>query len=122
MFDYDSLIRFIITEAFALLLLAFLFRKPLLAEICGLPKAKITSDEGKSVSLKNTNKMLISGSDFYNDSVAGVKTGTTSKAGNCLVSFFTVQGEEYICIVMNSSYDGKFTDTQALYEVCAGAR
>ncbi len=96
--------------------------QPLLAEICGLPKAKITSDEGKSVSLKNTNKMLISGSDYYNDSVAGVKTGTTSKAGNCLVSFFTVQGEEYICIVMNSSYDGKFTDTQALYEVCAGAR
>ena len=32
LFDYDSLIRFIITEAFALLLLAFLFRKPLLEE------------------------------------------------------------------------------------------
>ena len=94
---------------------------PLLAEICGLPAAKITSEEGKTVSLKNTNKMLIGNSGYYNGDVAGVKTGTTSRAGNCLVSVFTVEGGTYICIVMKSSYYGKFTDTQKLYEVCAGA-
>ena len=94
---------------------------PLLAEICHLPTAQITSEEGKDVSLSNTNKMLHRKSEFYNGDIAGVKTGTTSRAGNCLVSVFTVQDERYLCIVMNSSYDGKFTDTQKLYEVCAGA-
>ena len=95
---------------------------PLLAEICGLPTDRITSEEGKSVSLSNTNKMLHTDSEYYNESVAGVKTGTTSRAGNCLVSVFTVDGEQYLCIVMNSSYYGKFTDTQTLFDVCAGAR
>ncbi len=94
---------------------------PVLAEICGLPTAKITSEEGKTVSLKNTNKMLLEKSGYYNSSVAGVKTGTTSKAGNCLVSVFTVQEERYLCVVMNSSYYGKFTDTQLLFDVCAAA-
>ena len=94
---------------------------PVLAEICGIPRDKVTSENGKTVSLKNTNKMLLEDSRFYNRSIAGVKTGTTSRAGNCLVSLFTVDGEQYICIVMNSSYDGKFTDTQKLYDICAEA-
>ena len=99
---------------------AFL-NNPVLAEICGLPTAQITSGEGKAVSLKNTNKMLLPQSGFYNRDVAGVKTGTTSKAGNCLVSVFSIEGERYLCVVMNSSYDGKFTDTQRLYDLCAEA-
>ena len=65
--------------------------------------------------------MLLANSGYYNGNVAGVKTGTTTRAGNCLVSVFTVQDEQYLCIVMNSSYYGKFTDTQKLFEVCAAA-
>ena len=94
---------------------------PVLAEICGLPRDLITSSEGRTVSLKNTNKMLLSESPHYNSAVYGVKTGTTSRAGNCLVSVFAVGEERYLCIVMNSSYDGKFEDTQKLFNVCAGA-
>ena len=92
---------------------------PVLAGICGLPTAKITSEEGKTVSLKNTNKMLIGNSGYYNGDVSGVKTGTTNLAGNCLVSVFTIEGDRYLCVVMKSSYYGKFTDTQKLYEMCA---
>ena len=92
---------------------------PVLAEICSLPTAKITGENGKTLSLSNTNKMLHEDSGYYNGAVAGVKTGTTSKAGNCLVSVFTIENERYLCIVMNSSYYGKFTDTQKLYELCA---
>ena len=94
---------------------------PVLAEICGLPTAKITSEQGKTVSLKNTNRMLLESSEYYNEAVAGVKTGTTNRAGNCLVSVFTIDGERYLCVVMNSSYYGKFTDTQRLYDLCADA-
>ena len=94
---------------------------PVLAEICHLPTDRITSEEGISIHLSNTNKMLHEESEYYNKEVAGVKTGTTNKAGNCLVSVFSIQNERYLCIVMNSSYYGKFTDTQTLYEMCAGA-
>ena len=38
---------------------------PLLAEICHLPTAQITSEEGKDVSLSNTNKMLHRKSSLY---------------------------------------------------------
>ena len=94
---------------------------PVLAGICRLPSSRITSEEGKVISLSNTNKMLHEESGYYNGNVAGVKTGTTSRAGNCLVSVFSVREERYLCIVMNSSYYGKFTDTQLLYEICAEA-
>lgn len=94
---------------------------PVLAEICHLPTDRITSEEGKSIYLSNTNKMLHEESEYFNKEVAGVKTGTTNKAGNCLVSVFSIQNERYLCIVMNSSYYGKFTDTQTLYEMCAEA-
>ena len=65
--------------------------------------------------------MLLANSGYYNGSVSGVKTGTTTRAGNCLVSVFTVQDERYLCVVMNSSYYGKFMDTQKLYEICVSA-
>ena len=97
-------------------------RNPVLAEICGIPRDRITSENGKTVSLKNTNKMLLEDSRFFNENVTGVKTGTTSRAGNCLVSVFTIGDERFIAIVMNSSYDGKFTDTQKLYDLCAQAK
>lgn len=94
---------------------------PVLAEICHLPTDQVTSMEGKTISLKNTNKMLHPKSEYYNEAVAGVKTGTTSRAGNCLVSIFTIGDEHFLCIVMNSSYYGKFTDTQMLYDMCVAA-
>lgn len=110
------------TTAWDILTIAKVFLDhPVLSEICSLPTARITSKNGKTVSLKNTNKMLLEGSGYYNGAVAGVKTGTTSRAGNCLVSVFTIEGDRYLCIVMNSSYYGKFTDTQKLYELCAKA-
>lgn len=94
--------------------------QPVLAGICGLARADIQSEEGRTIHLKNTNKMLFEGGEYYNSNVAGVKTGTTSRAGNCLVSVFTTAGGRYLCVVMNSSYYGKFTDTQALYDMVSG--
>ena len=96
--------------------------QPVLAEICGLAESRIASEEGKIVSLSNTNKMLHPESVYFNGRIKGVKTGTTSRAGNCLVSVFTVGDYRYLCVVMHSSYDGKFRDTQALYDVCAEAK
>ena len=112
-----------LTTAEDILIIAKAFlADPVLSDICRLPQSQIVSEEGKSIPLSNTNKMLHSESSYYNEDVAGVKTGTTNKAGNCLVSVFTVGQDRYLCIVMNSSYYGKFTDTQKLFDVCAAAQ
>ena len=102
-----------------LLITAEFLKNPVLTEICSLPEDLIVLSENKSLQLSNTNAMLHTDSAYYNRSVQGVKTGTTSKAGNCLVSVFTIRGKQYLCAVMGSTYDGKFRDTEALYQYCA---
>ena len=50
--------------------------------------------------LKNHNKLL-----FRNDSVTGVKTGFTKKAGRCLVSSASLKGREFIIVTLNMGDD-----------------
>ncbi len=65
---------------------------------------RIVSTRSKSIngprqprSLSNTNKML-----WSYQGANGVKTGTTSKAGRCLVSSATRNGHRLIAVVLNS--------------------
>lgn len=73
--------------------------------------------------LLNTNEMLSSGSPYFDKYVQGIKTGTTSKAGACLVSYAQKDGYTYYCVAMggvDSTINGKksntaLADTKALY-------
>ncbi len=60
--------------------------------------ARISASDGKEYSLKNTNEML-----HYNANVFGVKTGTTDKAGECLIILFTERDHPYLFILLGSS-------------------
>lgn len=57
--------------------------------------------------LHNTNKMMNAGiPDYYHKSVSGVKTGTTEKAGRCVITTASQDGYNYMLIVMNApQYD-----------------
>lgn len=57
--------------------------------------------------LHNTNKMMNPGiSDYYHKAVTGVKTGTTDKAGHCVITTASQDGYNYMLIVMNApQYD-----------------
>jgi len=58
----------------------------------------------------NTNKLL------QMDGFAGVKTGTTSAAGACLVSLGSRDGKEAVCVVLGStSSDARYVDTRNLF-------
>lgn len=89
---------------------------PILAEICAAASVEI-GPENDRILLVNTNKMVCSDSDFFLPDFIGVKTGATSCAGNCLIGAFARGGETYITIIMNSGYDGKFTDTKTLHDL-----
>ena len=66
------------------------------AEIVSTKYAKIGS--GSSLrQLKNTNKLL-----FMDPLITGIKTGTTNKAGQCLVSAKSKDGMEVLSVVLHS--------------------
>ncbi len=75
---------------------------------------KISSKYGKTMPetnksdvryLYNTNPLLNSYSDYYYESAIGLKTGTTDKAGACLISSATKDGYTYISIAMRGVLD-----------------
>jgi D-alanyl-D-alanine carboxypeptidase (penicillin-binding protein 5/6) len=73
---------------------------------------KVTGESGyeRNVVWKNTNKLL--GIDGY----SGVKTGTTTAAGACLVSWGERNGRELIVVVLGSTAsDARYVDARNLF-------
>jgi D-alanyl-D-alanine carboxypeptidase (penicillin-binding protein 5/6) len=74
--------------------------------------AKVSGENGyeRNVVWKNTNKLL------EIDGYLGVKTGTTTAAGACLVSWGERDGRELIVVVLGStSSDARYVDARNLY-------
>jgi D-alanyl-D-alanine carboxypeptidase (penicillin-binding protein 5/6) len=75
-------------------------------------KCEVTDADGKTreVTWNNTNRLLdIEGYD-------GVKTGTTTAAGSCLVSSGRYESDHLLVVVLGAtSNDSRYTDTRNLY-------
>ncbi len=72
-------------------------------------EATIKTTTGQPFSLRNTNELL-----HENEHVFGVKTGTTSKAGECLIVFFEEQNREYLLVLLGSK--DRYTDSLYVLE------
>lgn len=59
---------------------------------------------------------MLPGGDYAYQYSCGGKTGYTDAAGNCLVSFAQKDDLRLICVVMNSTDSGRYTDTIALFD------
>lgn len=86
-----------------LLLTQLLWRYPLFRQIVATATTEIAGHQ-----LQTTNELL--GRDPL---VNGVKTGTTDRAGQCLVAGLQQNGRQLFIIVLNSR--DRYGDTQALY-------
>ena len=68
----------------------------------------------------NTNRMLYTGSDYYESTVLAGKTGTTTPAGSCLCTYAEKEGLKLIIVTLKSKKDAKgtynFPDQYALYK------
>jgi len=97
------------TTAYDLALFArYALEIPLFADIVDTRATELERDIGSgSLLLKNTNKLLWSfeGAD-------GVKTGTTSLAGRCLVASATRNGHRLLAVVLHS--DNRYRDAAGL--------
>ncbi len=80
---------------------------PEISKITGTFQKSVTIVSGEVFEWTNSNLMLSPYSEFYQEKVIGVKTGTTPEAGNCLISAFNEKEKTYITIVVgcDSDYD-----------------
>lgn len=76
-----------------------------ISEIVCIQQKYVVFESGENITWTNSNKLLNSESGFYCADAIGMKTGTTPKAGSCLVAIFHSNGKTYISVVM-----GRFMD------------
>lgn len=75
-----------------------------------------TDFNGSSVTWTNTNLLINPYSSYYNEHAIGLKTGTTTRAGKCLLSAFQKEGRTIIVCVMKCDTDeARFKDTLYLF-------
>lgn len=74
--------------------------------------------QGRTLEWENTNILLHSGKDLYHANAMGMKTGYTSRAGNCLISAFFEQDRVILIGVFGCPgfTEDHYYDTVAIYE------
>ena len=67
--------------------------------------------------MENTNEFINPDSDFFNENVRGIKTGTTTQAGNCLITDVSKDGFEIITVVLGAkTSNSKFSETSKMID------
>lgn len=103
---------------------------PMFMTICDTSSHTVpaTNLSGERV-LNNTNFLIRSGRDYYNADVHGVKTGSHSQAGNCLVTTAQHASMDLLCVILGAERiqkeDGtwwtySFGETNRLYKWAFG--
>jgi serine-type D-Ala-D-Ala carboxypeptidase (penicillin-binding protein 5/6) len=83
------------------------------------------TNKSKQRKFTNTNSVINNSyKSYYYKYVKGIKTGTTTPAGACLVSYAEKDGVTYYCVAMGGSkasgLNTAFTETRALYQWAFG--
>ncbi len=93
----------------------YALRIPLFAIIVSTPEYKIpATNQHKAYNLRNTNELL--GADGY-AGADGVKTGTTGRAGYCMVFSATRDGTQLLGVILGAPSDGaRFREARALLD------
>jgi len=90
------------------------WKNPELMKIVGTKYYEVPSrDSSRTYTIRNTNELL-----FSLPGTVGMKTGTTEKAGACLVYAYanTSKDKKAIIIIMGSNEESRFTDAKALLD------
>ena len=69
---------------------------------------------GEDVTWNNTNKLISKYSGEYYSCAIGLKTGTSTMAGRCLIAAARKDGKKVVCVIMDSSAAGRWEDAITL--------
>ena len=91
---------------------------PTIRKYVGMASDFVTYQSGQTITWSNTNSLLQQSSPYYCADAVGLKTGTTTKAGNCLISAFKRNGGYLLIGVLGgASSNGRYKDTLSLYNL-----
>ncbi|MHB8127927.1 MAG: D-alanyl-D-alanine carboxypeptidase family protein [Mobilitalea sp.] len=65
---------------------------------------------GEDVTWNSTNKLITKYSGQYYSRAIGLKTGTSTMAGRCIVAAAESDGKEVVCVIMDSTAAGRWED------------
>lgn len=104
------------TAADMLKIALLVMEQPLLRHYSSLSKTSVMYENGETHTYLSTNYLLQPDSKYYCADACGMKTGTTKKAGSCLMSLFH-NGEGYLLIGVFGcpKYEDRFADALQLY-------
>ncbi len=85
-----------------------------LIEVCNKSKARNVFVDGRDVTWSNTNSLIVKESGRYYPYCLGLKTGTSTMAGRCLISVAKKDDREVVSVVMNSDAAGRWEDSTTL--------
>lgn len=88
----------------------------LISEIAGMAYSHEIWRSGETAEYTNTNELLLHDSPYYLPDCTGLKTGTSTQAGACLIMSFTVRENHYIGVIMGSTKEKRFDDSILLYK------
>ncbi|HWP80359.1 MAG TPA: VanZ family protein [Candidatus Acidoferrum sp.] len=111
---YDAAGQYTTAADLAQIAKAFLAQEEL-REIAAMGEVTQVFAGGRQVRYESTNALLDPAGPWYDERVTGLKTGTSKAAGCCLVSCAEIDGKRYIAVVMGSTEEGRWEDTQKLY-------
>ena len=77
----------------------------LIAEISSTVYYTTPIASGGAMTFNNSNFLLHEGGRFYSPYATGLKTGSTSGAGKCLVATVNIDGHDYIAVVLGCPND-----------------
>ncbi len=82
--------------------------------ICNKTTARNVFIDGFDVTWSSTNSLIVKESGRYYPYCLGLKTGTSTMAGRCLISVAKKDDKEVISVVMNSDAVGRWEDSTTL--------
>ena len=97
------------TTAYDLSLIAqYCMKNDSFRSFVSMPSCTIAAtDKYEERYFRNTNEMLNSKSQYYNENIIGIKTGYTSQAQNCLISGIQKNGMELISVVLSLGFSSR---------------
>lgn len=110
---YDALGQYTTAIDMGLIGLAAAQNKTIM-EISQKSRSRNLFASGEDITWENTNSLINRNSPRYFSKATGLKTGTSTMAGKCLVATASSGDQEVLCVVMNSTSAGRFEDATKL--------
>lgn len=91
-------------------------KNDIILDVCKKSKARNVFIDGNDVTWTNTNSLIKKSSGRYYQYCIGLKTGTSTMAGKCLISLAKKGEKEVLSVVMNSDSQGRWDDSRKLLD------